>query len=78
MIVVEITRYYLVSSLLPCEIVNKYGGAEVSTYDGVLKFATKMALYQPRRAVIATVLANFMPADFAEGLLDRHKQGKTK
>ena len=32
----------------------------------VLKFVTKMALYQPRRAVIATVLANFMQADFAE------------
>ena len=39
----------------------------VSTYDGVLIFATKMALYKPRRAVIATVVANFMQADFAEG-----------
>lgn len=26
-----------------------------------------MALYQPRRAVIATVLANLMQAEFAEG-----------
>lgn len=34
----------------------------VSISDGVLKFTTKMARYQPRRAVIATV----MHADFAE------------
>ena len=68
----------LVSSLLPCETVNKHGCAEVSTYDSLLKFVMKMALYQPRGAVIATVLANFMKADFAEELLHCQKQGRMK
>ena len=39
---------------------------EASSYDGVLKFATKTVLYQPRRAVISTFLANLMLADFAD------------
>ena len=37
------------------------------TYDGILKFATKITLYQPRSAINATFLANLMQADFAEG-----------
>jgi len=40
---------------------------EASSYDGVLKFAAKMVLYQPIRAVISTFLANLMRADFADG-----------
>ena len=31
------SRCWLAPSLLPCKIVNKYGGAEDSTYDGVLE-----------------------------------------
>lgn len=38
------------------------------SYDGVQKCATEIALYQPRRAVIAPVLANLMQGDFAEGI----------
>lgn len=49
----------------------------MSTFDGVLKFATKMALYQPRRTVTATVLANLIQDDFAEELLEPHKRGRT-
>ena len=40
-----------------------------------------MALYQPKRGVIATVVVSLMQADFAEEfeeLLDRHKRGRTK
>ena len=40
-----------------------------------------MALYQPRRAVIVTVVVSLMQADFAEEfeeLLDHHKRGRTK
>ena len=37
-----------------------------------------MAVYQPRRAAIATVLVNVMQDDIREDLLGRHKRGRTK
>ena len=60
----------LTGHLLPRAIVNKYGGA--------LKFVTKMAVYQPRRAAIATIFGDCMLDDICEELLGRHKRGRTK
>ena len=37
-----------------------------------------MALYQPRRAIIAPVLANLMQADFAEGITARARFWKSR
>ena len=54
----------------PRAIVNKYGGA--------LNFVTKMAVYQPRGAAIATILVTVMQDDICEELLGRHKRGRTK
>ena len=39
---------------------------------------TKMAVYQPRRAAIATILVAVMQDDIREELLGRHKRGRTK
>ena len=39
---------------------------------------TKMAVYQPRRAAIATILVAVMQNDIREELLGRHKRGRTK
>ena len=36
---------------------------------------TKMAVYQPRRAAIATILVAVMQDDIREELLGRHKRG---
>ena len=38
----------------------------------------KMAVYQPRRAAIATILVAVMQDDICEELLGRHKRGRTK
>ena len=54
----------------PRAIVNKYGRA--------LNFVTKMAVYQPRGAAIATILVTVMQDDICEELLGRHKRGRTK
>ena len=37
-----------------------------------------MAVYQPRRAAIATILVAVMQNDIREELLGRHKRGRTK
>ena len=37
-----------------------------------------MAVYQPRRAAIATILVAVMQDDIREELLGRHKRGRTK
>ena len=37
---------------------------------------TKMAVYQPRRAAIATILVTVMQDDICEELLGRHKRKK--
>ena len=37
-----------------------------------------MAVYQPRRAAIATILVTVMQDDICEELLGRHKRGRTK
>ena len=37
-----------------------------------------MAVYQPRRAAIATMLVTVMQDDICEELLGRHKRGRTK
>ena len=60
----------MVPSLLPRATVNKYGGA--------LNFVTKMAVYQPRRAAIATIFVTVMQNDICEELLGHHKRGRTK
>ena len=39
---------------------------------------TEMAVYQPRRAAIATILVAVMQDDIREELLGRHKRGRTK
>ena len=41
-----------------------------------LNFVTKMAVYQPRRTAIATVLVTVMQDDICEELLGRHKRKK--
>ena len=37
-----------------------------------------MALYQPRRAAIATILVTVMQDDICDELLGHHKRGRTK
>ena len=56
----------MLPSLLPRAIVNKY--------DEALNFVTKMAVYQPRRAAIATILVTVKQDDICEELLGRHKR----
>ena len=43
-----------------------------------MNFVTKMAVYQPRRAAIATILVTVMQDGICEELLGRHKRGRTK
>ena len=43
-----------------------------------MNFVTKMAVYQPKRAAIATILVTVMQNDSCEELLGRHKRGRTK
>ena len=43
-----------------------------------MNFVTKMAVYQPRRAAIATILVTVMQDDNCEELLGCHKRGRTK
>ena len=43
-----------------------------------MNFVTKIAVCQPRRAAIATILVTVMQDDFCEELLGRHKRGRTK
>ena len=49
------------NSRLPREILNKHGGA--------LNFVIKMAVYQPGRAAIATILVSVMQDDICEEFL---------
>ena len=65
MIVVEIANVLAsLTGLLPRAIVNKYGED--------LNFVTKMAVYQPRRAAIATILVAVIQDDICEEMLGRH------
>ena len=41
-----------------------------------LNFVTKMAVYQPRRTAIATILVTVLQDDIFEELLGRHKRKK--
>ena len=43
-----------------------------------MNFVTKIAVCQPRRAAITTILVTVMQDDICEELLDRHKRGRTK
>ena len=62
------TQAYVICAPVPAERSNKCGEA--------LNFVTKMAVYQPRRAAIVTILVTVMQDDICEELLGRHKRKK--
>ena len=49
---------------------------DCNKYVEALNFVTKMAVFQPRRTAIATILVTVMQNEICEELLGRHKRKK--